>query len=752
MVEHDRGRQRASSARKKRHAKGAGVRPTGGSAQKPMPRRWDAVVREGDEPGLLETVLNDSGFWELLESSRALLGKEPDAYRVFIKPDLAGFERESATATSPWLVERLVDLLAAAGYFQVTVGSASDPSYPFLENRDVLVLADLLGYKWQTPLGNAYEIVDLGENLADVPFGEACALHGTRIGRAWVEADFRIDFAKNKTHPEFFYAGCLHNLLTILPERDKHFHYCARLKPWDVALELLEHVGPHFSLIDALTSSDGNWGATQPHPVATRTLIAGSNALAVDWVMATKMLVDPWRSRLNAKAMASRGVPTSTSVNGDLSPYPGWRNTHPLLSNSLSALGEWPELGAIVFASSVSADSELFPFKETALGQLNRVLANPPGQPNGAGSWMRLPALGLMSAGVRWVDAGRTLFAKRKLRQRSVPLGLDLDKYTQDDYAAIVDYMAPLERLLEQTPEDHNGLRWRYLRDSVVFRYARVVDVPFEEFVERVDVSRAIQFMTDYIGGVSVAVARDQRGRVVRQAERNLYLPQPNYLVLYGGDVIDVCKLERIVYDEDSHKMVWRTVQSPNHSAEYDDGSVAFERDHERTRVTVTARQKFALPPIVESWQLHLNPAVKDALVADAYYRFFEQTITNFEIEFEGGSSRIGHPWRQPGESEDLLRASVDKAKDFAARLDRAARAGRGATPDVTTDALGFRHFKGPGLEMTSSTSAQSGAAAKPASQSQRLRSVGAGLQTFWSELWSAARRDWGLFDEGERR
>ena len=68
----------------------------------------------------------------------------------------------------------------------------------------------------------------------------------------------------------------------------------------------------------------------------------------------------------------------------------------------------------------------------------------------------------------------------------------------------------------------------------------------------------------------------------MRQAERNIYLPQPNYLVLYQGKPIDVSKLEVVEYEADRHRLYWKTVLSENGSATYDDGIATFERDHGR--------------------------------------------------------------------------------------------------------------------------------------------------------------------------
>ena len=148
--------------------------------------------------------------------------------------------------------------------------------------------------------------------------------------------------------------------------------------------------------------------------------------------------------------------------------------------------------------------------------------------------------------------------------------------FSRADYDDVVDYLAPLEHLVKAVPPDENGLRWRYVDGSVLFHYSKVLPVDFDRFVEAVPVRNAITWMKDYIGGQTVPVQRDREGRVTHQAERNVYLPQPNWLVLYGGSVIDVAKLESIRYDDDEHKIVWRTVHSSNDSATHDDGSVRF--------------------------------------------------------------------------------------------------------------------------------------------------------------------------------
>lgn len=65
-----------------------------------------------------------------------------------------------------------------------------------------------------------------------------------------------------------------------------------------------------------------------------------------------------------------------------------------------------------------------------------------------------------------------------------------------------------------------------YEGDAVLFQMDRVLNAPYDDLVARVDIASAIRIMNDYIGGDSLVVSCDKQGRVLRQAERNIYLPQ----------------------------------------------------------------------------------------------------------------------------------------------------------------------------------------------------------------------------------
>ena len=301
-------------------------------------------------------------------------------------------------------------------------------------------------------------------------------------------------------------------------------------------------------------------------------------------------------------------------------------------------------------------------------------------------------------------EAWEIMFAKSRVVRRDVPLGFDPHDYATADYDAVADYMAPLEALAAQAPATRSGLRWRHEGDAVLFQLDRVLNAAYDEFIARVDIATAIRLMNDYIGGNSAVVSRDQKGRVVRQAERNIYLPQPNWLAFSGGDFIDVCKLEVVHYAEGRRRIAWRTVHSPNGSAVHDDGTVVFERTgDEQTRVTVCGLQQFTLPPLWAAAEPWLAPAVKDGLVEESYRRFFTATLDNFEACYEGRDFRVGRD-RQPADDEPLeqrLRQSWEAVRALLpdrpldALLRRRLRRRQPRADEVDED--GFQHFAGTG-------------------------------------------------------
>jgi len=705
--------------------------------------------RDADLRSTLLELLSRAGFFERLEEVASAAATPPAELRILILPELEAYDRGSPIATDPTLVELLIELLHDRGYERVAVGHASGPLDRWLENRDALALADLLGYGFVTPSGQSYEVLDLSEDLEPGGFPAESVLHGASLSRAWLEAQFRVVFAKSRTDEVEGYALCLHTLLSALPGKDGEGRaWRGRLDPAGLCVDLLRRTPVHFALIDAVTTNHGSFGASVPRPLSTATLIASTDAVLADWGGATKMAEDPYRSSLVAAALRALGLPEERTVDGDLAPYPGLRRVHPLVSDSFGRALRTSALGLELLPLIPRVNRERFPFRDARTGSLNSWVA-----PVYAVADDLALALGVvvtlqyqLSAAAEALESFWTLFDKDRLPRREVSLDLDLDLVKPEDYEAVSGYMESLERLVRDAPVDGHGLKHLRLDGSIVFEYSRLLEAPYSSFVERVPIERAVSFMNDYIGGHTVKVAFDGDGRVVHQAERTLFLPQPGFMVLYGGKPIDVAKLEVIRYAERARAIYWRTVKSSNGSADFDDGIVRFADAGSGTRVSVVARQRFALPLFFQAARLDLNPEVRNAVELWAYHQYFDATMGNFEACYEGREFRIGRPSLAGPQREtdplSTLEAVLKKlglSDDekgggvLSAALHKAIR--RGPAPRET-DELGFRHFRAEDVRRPGVTE-QGTRAVRRASTS-----ILAAARAFAMELADAVKKD----------
>jgi uncharacterized protein (DUF362 family) len=653
----------------------------------------------------LEEAIEAAGLKDALNKRLQETGKAADQLRVFIKPDLAFFFKPATTITDPELVEHLVGWLKNLGFTSICVGVAKDSSGFWLDSRDPMILADLAGYHF-----DSYDFANLSEDLSEEKFPTTSILRDCSLSSAWMEADFRIVFAKCRTDEEFVYAGALQSLLGILPNEDTELQYYHRLRPEDLASELVRLAPPQFAIVDAFIANQGSAGSRHRNPLHASTVIASSNCLLADWAVANKLGVDPYRSVIVAKVLREQGLPSKYSVSGDLTPLPAVKNVHPMVADAVMKRNTSLDVQRSAAAWLQTVDRELFAFKDALTDRINRSLAaqfgNLDADPLAFASFL---TLNYSLAGFsQFNESSKILFMKDQLHWMERPLNMKIDDLSAADYEASKTYMEPLEEQVMQLSPDSNGMRMQYLDNSVLFHFSRHLPIPFDDFVERVDISKSIRMMNDYIGGACVPVLRDTSGRVTHQAERNIYLPQPNYIAFSGGQPIDVSKLEFIEYSDTERKIFWRTIKSENNSARFDDGTVAFTRtaQHE-TLVSVVGRQEFILPPYWQLMQLDLNPALKDYLVADAYKTFFTNTIGNFTADFEQRPYRIGKPWPGPAQdqtrpviaSERLSEAVSDLASKARTEIDRITSRFSLRTEiskPVTIDAHGFSHFEAP--------------------------------------------------------
>ncbi|MFG2231353.1 hypothetical protein ACGFNX_15310 [Streptomyces sp. NPDC048723] len=275
------------------------------------------------------------------------------------------------------------------------------------------------------------------------------------------------------------------------------------------------------------------------------------------------------------------------------------------------------------------------------------------------------------------------------IRTAAIPLGVDVLAFGHAEFEAVARHLELLDQLISAVPPGADGMRWRYLDEAVLFRCEAEVSTPFDEFTARVDISRVICLTSGYLAGCTEVLARDETGRPVRQLERSISRAQPAHLALAGADVLDVCKLETIDYGPDEQVLRWRQVHSANGSAVQDDGSVFFARTPGGgTRVTICAHQQFALPALWRAITPVLWPAVRRALVEDAYRKSFRITLRTIAAGGQGSAE----PVAETAGATSSLWDAVSRTAEPLTLL--AGSAPWKPTRPECTDSSGFRHFK----------------------------------------------------------
>lgn len=328
--------------------------------------RATVVVAKGDDKFvLLDEVISQTGFFDLLEKRFKESGKSKKGFSIVIKPNFMYMhsKKDISTYTDPALVEALVGSIFEKGFTNISLVEAQSTLGNYYKNREVVKVAEYIGYS----KNKNYQIVDLTEELVPYDYGGRLAKHF--VGPTWRDADFRISFAKNKTHVFCHYTLTLKNIYGTLPMQNKLKEYHTKREYDWPTIETLKHFPVDFGLIDAIYSADGQFGViVDPTPRHTKTIIGGDNLLAVDWVGAKKMGLDPDDPKIGRflpLAVEAFGKPRVNWV-GDKSVYEPWENVSELFIQSLDVIEEAYAFSNWWF-SCLTAMDKYFSFKIRAL-------------------------------------------------------------------------------------------------------------------------------------------------------------------------------------------------------------------------------------------------------------------------------------------------------------------------------------------------------------------------------------------------
>jgi len=298
-----------------------------------------AAVKGEDKFKILDTSLEQSGFLENLNSKLASSGKNKTDFSVVIKPNLMMFthvEDPVATYTDPDLVEHLVDLIRQQGFRNLKVVESQNCFGNWYLHREVLHVAQVAGF---SPEDHGYEFIDLTENSVPHKYnGRWLNSDDDIIGKSWMNADYRVSFAKNKTHIEDYYTLTLKNIYGTNPMQDKMYEYHAKREWYGVTFDMLKSFHPDFGIIDAFYSSDGPLGFKGTFtPKPTRMILASPSLIAVDMVGSKMMGLKPKTSTLMTLCLEEWKEPTIEYKGNVSSDYihPDWLNVIPRPKNLL---------------------------------------------------------------------------------------------------------------------------------------------------------------------------------------------------------------------------------------------------------------------------------------------------------------------------------------------------------------------------------------------------------------------------------
>jgi uncharacterized protein (DUF362 family) len=324
-----------------------------------------ASIRDEDKFAALDRVLAETGFDGILEARREDSGKAREDFSIVIKPSFmfAYDKRDHSTYTDPELVHHLVKRLRELGFRKLSVVEAQSTYGEYFDKRSVREVADYLGFDGKA----GYEVVDMTLDADEVQqLGPHLGNHP--VSRSWREADFRISFAKNKTHAYAYYTLTLKNIYGALPLANKFKEYHCGRGIYETTIEYLKAFPVEYGLVDAYLSADGPFGIfADPAPNETNTILGGTDLVAVDWIAASKMGIDPLISPYMKLAVEAFGKPEIRLV-GDTNPYRPWLNVPvalTLFTNKGVDANHY--FGNLMYSAAAQMDETHFKHKNRAL-------------------------------------------------------------------------------------------------------------------------------------------------------------------------------------------------------------------------------------------------------------------------------------------------------------------------------------------------------------------------------------------------
>ena len=226
------------------------------------------------------------------------------------------------TPVAATLVHAVVEELCGAVAVRSLSRARSPPPIAIAAHRSGTARPDG-GAPGHTDSGMPYDLIDLWDSTVPAEVSPGSVLAGGAVSAAWMEADTQVVVGRSTTDIFDGYLGCLSTLIGVAPE-------IPGARPEDVVAAILEHAPPGLALVDATVSSDGPDGARLLREHETNTVIAATDAVLADAVLATLQGEDRSASRLVEHALRVRGQ-VMDRVEGDLARFESWRGVSPIV-------------------------------------------------------------------------------------------------------------------------------------------------------------------------------------------------------------------------------------------------------------------------------------------------------------------------------------------------------------------------------------------------------------------------------------
>jgi len=331
------------------------------------------VTRGTDKFESFKELLNITKFDENIKNAFKASNKEKNNFKVVIKPNMMVFVRQeghTATVTDKDLVEYLIDHLISNGFTNISVCEAQHDVGQLLKNHNVQFISRQIGYN---PDGR-YKIVDLTLEEKSYKYifknrqGKIRKWKDT-VGVTWRDADYRISFAKCKTHEHDWMTLSVKNIYGCFPSTRKVKKYHMQKEVWIVTSRSIYNFPVHFAFVDGWISSDGFQGYKIAQPQDTRILFGGENAVAVDMEIFKRAGLEYEQSKILKESVFQLydGTYPSYQMIGDgtkLKDICGWKNISTPTVKFINLLEEiYLAWGFINLKASREVDFTLFPAK-----------------------------------------------------------------------------------------------------------------------------------------------------------------------------------------------------------------------------------------------------------------------------------------------------------------------------------------------------------------------------------------------------